>query len=165
MNIYWKNKLVVGTIIIILLGAVFLFTNMFLIRIPVNDKNVVFQNKENNCGPAALKMIFNHYKIISTLPEIEAEVKLSEMGTSMFALKKMAELKGFHAEGWRLTLNDFLKITFPAILFVNGDHFIVADSVLNDTLYYRDPTNGKCKLKTNSLLKIWNGETLVIKHI
>jgi ABC-type bacteriocin/lantibiotic exporter with double-glycine peptidase domain len=129
----------------------------------VGSKDVVTQTKLNNCGPSALKMIFDYYHIPSSLEEIEQGVKLSKKGSSMLALKEMAELKGLKAEGWNLTLEDFLKCSFPVILFVNGNHYVVADSVLSDTLFLRDPSLGKLGLRVYNLLQIWKGETLVFK--
>lgn len=128
------------------------------------NNDVVQNNMENKCGPIALKMIFDYYKISSTLPEIEAKVGLSKKGTCMLALKEMAELKGLHVEGWRLTLRDFLKTRLPAILFVNGDHYVVGDSVVNDTLFLRDPTLGKLMFPIKKLPQMWKGETLVFKN-
>jgi ABC-type bacteriocin/lantibiotic exporter with double-glycine peptidase domain len=130
----------------------------------IGNEGVVTQTKFNNCGPSALKMILDYYHIPSSLEEIEQGVKLSHKGSSMLALKEMAELKGLKAEGWNLTLEDFLKSSFPAVLFVNGNHFIVADSVLSDTLYLRDPSLGKIGLRVSNLPHIWKGETLVFKY-
>ena len=123
----------------------------------------VFQMKENNCGPIALKMIFDQYNIPSSLPEIETRTNVNDMGASMLDLKEMAESKGLHAEGWRLSLDDLLKAKFPLILFVNGDHYIVADSIRSDTLYVRDPSLGKLKLQMNKLSEKWKGESLIFR--
>ena len=125
------------------------------------NKEIFLQSRENNCGPVTLKMIFDHYKIPSTLNEIESHVTSNKMGTSMLALKEMSEWKGLHAEGWRLTEEDLFKTTFPVILFVNGNHYVVADSVLSDTLFFRDPIFGKLRMRLNRLPEKWNGETLI----
>jgi ABC-type bacteriocin/lantibiotic exporter with double-glycine peptidase domain len=129
----------------------------------LNNKNEFYKNIENKCGPIALKMIFDHYKIPSTLSEIETKVGLGKKGTSMLALKEMSDSKGLYAEGWRLTLEDFLKTSFPVIIFVNGDHYVVADSVLSDRLFIRDPTLGRLTLSIKVLPKMWKGETLVFQ--
>jgi ABC-type bacteriocin/lantibiotic exporter with double-glycine peptidase domain len=128
---------------------------------PSENEEIILQNKENNCGPITLKMIFEHYKIPSTLNEIESNIKVTHRGTSMLALKEMSELKGLHAEGWRLTVDDLSKTTFPVILFVNGNHYVVADSVLCDKVFLRDPTLGKLTFSIKNLLQMWKGETLV----
>ncbi|MEW6060452.1 MAG: cysteine peptidase family C39 domain-containing protein [Bacteroidota bacterium] len=124
---------------------------------------VLLQTKRNNCGPTALKMIFDYYNIPTSLDEIETNVGLTEKGTSMLALKKMAELKGLNAEGWRLTLEDFLTKQFPMLLFVHNDHYIVADSVRNGEIFIRDPALGRLRMNKKTLPSIWNGETLIFK--
>lgn len=125
---------------------------------------VLLQTKRNHCGPTALKMIFDYYHIPALLDEIETQVGLTEQGTSMLALKEMAELKGLKAEGWRLTLEDFLKQQFPVLLFVHGDHYVIADSVKNNEVFIRDPAIGRLKMNTKKLPSIWNGETLIFQH-
>ncbi len=128
----------------------------------LGSQGVVLQDKRNNCGPAALKMVFDHYGIPATLEEIERNIGLTEKGSSMLALKEMAELKGLKAEGWRYTLEDFLKAPKPAIVFVHEDHFAVVDSVTeNQEIVMRDPALGTLKLAAKRLPRIWNGETLV----
>jgi predicted double-glycine peptidase len=130
----------------------------------LGNEGVVLQTKRNNCGPSALKMIFNHYQVPYSLQEIDEKVGLTEIGSSMLALKEMAELKGLKAEGWRLTLEDFLRSAFPSILFVNKDHFVVADSISSDgDIYLRDPAMGRLRIAKQKLYKIWDGETLIFK--
>jgi ABC-type bacteriocin/lantibiotic exporter with double-glycine peptidase domain len=132
----------------------------------IGSENVVMQTNHNNCGPCALKMIFNHYNISSSLKEIERGIKLTEKGSSMLALKEMAELKGLKAEGWRFTLEDFLRSSFPSILYVNKDHYVVADSVsIDGNVYVCDPAIGRLRIAKEKLSEIWEGETLVFKKI
>jgi ABC-type bacteriocin/lantibiotic exporter with double-glycine peptidase domain len=129
----------------------------------LGSDDVVLQTKRNTCGLSALKMVFDHYHIACSLLELEYGVHLSKEGSSMLALKEMAELKGLQAEGWRLTLDDLLTKPFPAILFVYGDHYIVIDSAHGDEVFIRDPAIGSLKFEKQKLLKIWSGETLILK--
>lgn len=126
---------------------------------------VTLQTKQNNCGPAALKMIFDRYNISVTIDEIDQNIALTEKGSSMLALKEMAELKGLKAEGWKLTLEDFLTQQFPVLLFVHNNHFIVVDSVSNNEIFVRDPAIGRLKINKKKLQNIWNGETLILIKI
>jgi len=125
------------------------------------EGGVLIQTRSNNCGPTALQMIFDYYKIPSTVGEIERNVRMTENGATMLGLKHMAEFKGLHAEGWRLTLNDFAKSSFPLLLFVRNDHFVVADSIRNHIVFVRDPAIGKVRIPEGKLHKIWQGEALV----
>ncbi len=123
---------------------------------------VVMQSSYNDCGPAALQMIFDRYGIPSTFGEIKQTVRLEGNGATMFSLKRMAEEKGLHAEGWLLTLGDLATASFPLVLFVHDDHFIVADSIYDSIIYLRDPAIGKIKIPAINLTRIWRGETLII---
>ena len=151
----------------ILLAAIFLPPKRISIFRPNGDSSerdeIRWQNKNSNCGPIALKMILDYYAVPSTLLEIETRVKLNSRGATMLAMKETAERKGLHAEGWRLTLRDLANIHFPVILFVNGDHYIVADSLFGETLFARDPSFGKIEVPLTRLSDHWKGETLIFK--
>ncbi len=125
------------------------------------QEGVLMQTSYNDCGPASLQMIFDHYNIPCTLGEIERDVRLTGSGTTMLALKQMSELKGLHTEGWRLTLEDFFTASFPLLLFVHNDHFVVADSICDHMIFLRDPAIGRVKIRATDLPKIWRGEALV----
>jgi ABC-type bacteriocin/lantibiotic exporter with double-glycine peptidase domain len=143
----------VGTLSQWRLGAKFLGT-----------EGVVMQDKRNNCGPAALKMILDAHGIRSELEEIEQSIHLTAKGSSMLSLKKYAEAKGLKAEGWRLTLEAFLKAPKPMIVFIEGDHFAVVDSTTQEgEVVLRDPARGRLKLPVGKMKEIWNGETLVFQ--
>lgn len=130
----------------------------------LGQDGVVLQDKRSNCGPAALKMVFDYYEIPSTMREIERHVGLTQHGTNMLALKETAELKGLHAEGWRYALEDFLKAPLPAIVFVHNDHFAVVDSITGDGLIImRDPALGKLKIRKEGFTRSWSGETLIFR--
>lgn len=130
----------------------------------LGNQGVRFQTGINDCGPASLQMIFDYYRIPSTIQEIEQTIGLNEKGSTMLALKEMSELKGLHAEGWRLTPKDFSNILFPALLFIHNDHYVVVDSIWNDNVFVRDPAVGRLKIPKGKLTQIWKGEILLFKR-
>ncbi len=126
-------------------------------------EGVILQDKFNNCGPAAMKMVLMQFGIKTSLADIERLAGTDARGTSMLGLKQMAESCGLRAEGWRFVWEDFRKIDLPAILFVNGDHYVTAlEFIGKDTLILADPAIGKLKICQRNLKKIWKGETLVL---
>ena len=171
-----KKRAIIG--LILFLGIMSLFL-IFIITISVVDLNnkvtarwygaeylgsdgVILQDKRQNCGPAALLMVFEHFQIESSVTEIEEISGMTEIGTSMLGLKKVAETKGLQAEGWHYTREDFLSAPKPALLFVRGDHFVIADSIsINNSVYIRDPARGRYRISLNGLHRIWKGETLI----
>lgn len=128
----------------------------------LGKEGVLLQDKRNNCGITALKMIFDYYEIPSALDELEKNIGLSNKGSNMFALKKIAERKGLLTEGWKYSIDDFLHAPKPALIFLYGNHFAVVDSVTSDGwIVMRDPAIGKIKVQKENLDKIWDGETLI----
>jgi ABC-type bacteriocin/lantibiotic exporter with double-glycine peptidase domain len=106
-------------------------------------------------------MVYDAYGIEVSESEIEHSVEMTPRGTTMLALNDQAERSGLSASGWRLTMEELRRSKFPAILFVRGDHFIVADSVREENVYLRDPAIGRLKISEKSLARIWRGEALV----
>lgn len=128
-------------------------------------EGVVLQDKSNNCGPAALKMILDHYGVPASVREIERRTRLTRDGSSLFALKKTAESFGMGAEGWRMKLEDLVKRRFPLIIFVEGRHFVVVDSVNRSGCFFvRDPAIGRLRISSRKLGDIWKGETLIFSE-
>ena len=152
-------------LIFILLAA---GVNAFLLSLPPsplpgnpNNDTVILQSSSNDCGPAALQMIFEHFGIQTSREEIDTEVHPGEEGTPMLRLMKMAEKKGLRTAGWRLTFDDLAKRNAPAILFIRKRHFVVVDSVRSDRVFMRDPGNGRMIYSKSQLLRVWKGEALI----
>ena len=95
---------------------------------------------------------------------MERRLVVSGPGSSMLALKKMAESFGFRATGWRLTQYALENCHFPVILFVHQDHFVVADSISSQQIYLRDPAIGRVRIPIKELSRIWKGELLLVEE-
>jgi predicted double-glycine peptidase len=152
-------------------GTVLVFSSSDLLKqvsaksmgaVYLGSDGVELQRKRNDCGPASLKMIFDHVAIPALLGELTEELALTQRGTSMLALKEAAERRGLHAEGWRLTTRDLVRVPGPAVLLIHGDHFVVMDSVSTEhEIFIRDPALGKLRMGLHRLAGVWRGETLV----
>jgi ABC-type bacteriocin/lantibiotic exporter with double-glycine peptidase domain len=127
--------------------------------------DVVLQDKDNNCGAAALKMILDHYGIRATLREIERQMRLTRGGSSMLAMKEVAKSYGVRADGWSLSREDLARKSLPSIIFIESHHYVVVDGV-DDAgwLFVRDPAIGRMKIPPEKLAKIWGGEALIFTH-
>ncbi len=121
---------------------------------------VVRQQKRSDCGPAALKMIFDHYGITgTTLAELEVATGTGPDGTSMLALKKAAEARGLAGHGLRLPVERLDDIPMPAIAHVHGDHFVVIRSA-GDELVIDDPSLGRLRMSSSTFERSWDGVLL-----
>lgn len=130
----------------------------------IDANDIIFQEGKTDCGPAALLNVFHHYKIESTLDEIEEFAATTDQGTSMLGLKEAAELKGLRAEGWKYTWGDFQSIPLPSIVFIRGNHYAVVESFGDrGSLIILDPAIGRLEMTEKKFRRIWSGETLQIK--
>ena len=121
---------------------------------------VVRQQGRSDCGPAALKMILNHYGIRgATLPELEAATGMGPDGTSLLALKRTAEQHGLAGQGLRLPVTRLRDIPMPAIAHVHGDHFVVIRSAGNE-LVIDDPSLGRLRMTSGVFERSWDGVVL-----
>lgn len=124
--------------------------------------SVVFQDKANNCGAAALKMMLEHFGCTMSLRDVERKLVLSPRGTSMERLREIADEVGVQLSGWKLRREDLGQIRFPIIMFLKKNHFVVADSLdASGYLFVRDPAIGSIRMSQHTLPGIWGGEALV----
>jgi ABC-type bacteriocin/lantibiotic exporter with double-glycine peptidase domain len=127
-------------------------------------KGVSLQNRTMNCGPSALKMVLDSLGVKRTLAEIEGAITIDERGSSLFDLMTYAQNQGLRAEAWQLNGDNLQDKPLPAIVFVDGDHFVVLDRITpQGQIQLRDPAIGQLRMSKDAFEKIWNGETLLIK--
>ncbi len=131
---------------------------------PVQGGNIIRQAGKSDCGPAALMNVFKHYGIKASFKEIETIAGINAEGTSMLGLKRMAELKGLNARGWKYIWSDFLEARKPVIAFVRGNHYVVIEKANEDYVQMIDPAIGRLKMKSKKFKRIWQGETLQIER-
>jgi len=127
-------------------------------------EGVLFQRSTMDCGPAALKMVLDHFGIQSSLDELSSLSHQTTRGTSMLTLKEIAESKGLRVEGWHFAFNDFQTAPLPALVWVHRGHFMVVTHISADgRVDALDPSLGRLRYSRSNFQKIWDGDTLVFK--
>jgi ABC-type bacteriocin/lantibiotic exporter with double-glycine peptidase domain len=120
------------------------------------------QRSSSDCGAAALWMLFDHFGISVNYEDLIGQLGVMPRGTTMLSLKQLAETRGLLCEGWRLAPDDLRHIPFPAILLVQGNHYVVLDSFTpRGDFVVRDPARGKLQISRQGLESIWGGEILL----
>jgi len=126
--------------------------------------SVILQQAENDCGIASLDMIFKHFRIQPPERSHDSLKTNAANGLSMLMLQEISQAAGLKAEGWRYTFQDFAKCQKPAIVFLRGNHFAVADSTSEvGIVYLRDPARGSIEINRSQFERIWDGRTLVFQ--
>ncbi len=124
------------------------------------EGEIVRQQSRSDCGPAALKMILDHWDIDGgTLAELEIATGAGPDGTSLLALKRAAEERGLTGRGLRLPVHRLRDIPLPAIAHVHGDHFVVVRSA-GDELVIDDPSLGRLRMSPRAFARAWDGIVL-----
>jgi ABC-type bacteriocin/lantibiotic exporter with double-glycine peptidase domain len=84
----------------------------------------------------------------------------------MLGLKRAVEAHGLRASAWRLAPQDLRKVPLPAVAFVEGDHFVVVESVtLDGRVNVLDPARGRLRYPPEAFNQHWLGQTLVFGEI
>jgi len=113
------------------------------------------------CGAVALQMVFASYRIDCSLADIIDDIHPTSRGATMLSLKRAAESRGLKASGWKLMFDNLTGVTMPVIALVNGNHYIVVDSVSAEGHVCIRDAGGERRLTGDEFLLSWKGETLV----
>ena len=131
-------------------------------RIAMGEAGVVRQSRRNTCGPAALAMLLTHQGRPTTERELEQRMAPGPEGVTLSTLLETSARLGVPLEAWRLHLDTLSEIRTPAILWLDGDHFVVFDSVTAAGAHLRDPSAGRVIVPIDRLRMRWDGTTALV---
>lgn len=98
----------------------------------------------------------------TTEAELERTTRLTPEGATLTSLLEAAADRGVRLEAWRLRTDTLALIRPPAILWVDGDHFVVFDSLSGDTAFLRDPSAGRVAEPLARLRGRWDGTAALV---
>lgn len=138
-------------------------------------EGVVRQQYDFSCGSAAVATLLTyHYE----RPTTEADVfesmirngdrdKIETYGFSMLDMKNYLESKGLNADGFEISLDDFIRIGVPAITLVNTGgykHFVVVKGMDADNVLVGDPAAGTVVVPKEAFETLWNNKVLGVRN-
>ncbi|MFO7648845.1 C39 family peptidase [Halomonas campaniensis] len=134
-------------------------------------KRVVPQQYDFSCGSASVATLLTyHYE----RPTSEAEVfewmiragdpeQIQRHGFSMLDMKRYLDHRGLDSDGFRISLDDFIRIGVPAITMVNTGgyrHFVVVKGIDSQHVLVGDPAAGTLVVPRDHFETLWNGSVL-----
>ena len=135
----------------------------------LRDKNLVKQRFDYSCGAAALATVL-HYgfgekvtereilaQLFNLLTEEEKEVARNK-GFSLLHLQRVAQARGYKAQGFRLDAQYLPRLGGPVIVFIEPrgyKHFAVLRGVRGDRVYLADPSRGNVRMPAYTFLEGW----------
>lgn len=138
----------------------------------LRDENLVVQRFDYSCGSAALATLMRYGyghevgerdildAVFEALSGDEAALRKDE-GLSLLDLQRVAEARGFRAQGFKLLPENLPKLKGPVIVFISPrgyDHFAVLRGVRGSRVYLADPSRGNLRLPAYRFLDDWLGD-------
>ncbi len=138
----------------------------------LRDENLVVQRFDYSCGAAALATILR-YGCGDEVTEREILVQLFDLlsedeeglrrkkGFSLLDLQRVAQARGYKAQGFRLEPQYLPKLGGPVIVFIEPrgyKHFAVLRGVRGDRVYLADPSRGNLRQPAYRFLDSWLGD-------
>lgn len=132
---------------------------------------VIKQEYDFSCGSAAVATLLTyHYQrntseaeVFETMIRAGDAEKIQRHGFSMLDMKRYLDGSGLNADGFRISLDDFIRIGIPAITMVNTGgykHFVVVKGIDADNILVGDPAAGTLVVPREQFEQLWSGMVL-----
>jgi predicted double-glycine peptidase len=135
----------------------------------LRDYGLVKQRFDYSCGAAALATILR-YGFGEKVTEREILVQLFDLlsdeqkktsrkeGFSLLDLQRVAQARGYKAQGFRLEPKYLARLGGPVIVFIEPrgyKHFAVLRGIRADRIYLADPSRGNIRMPVHRFLASW----------
>jgi uncharacterized protein len=143
----------------------------------LRDQNVIKQEKDYSCGSAALATLLIYYfgektseeailgMLFDGLTEEEKKSKTLK-GFSLLDLKKVAERMGYRAAGFKLSVDQLMRLSAPVIVFVEPQgykHFAVLRGMSGwRRVLLADPSRGNLRMSLERFTDEYRGVVFVL---
>lgn len=115
-----------------------------------------YQMDSHDCGPSCLKMIAKYYGKYYSLQYLRDKCGITKEGVSLLNLSIGAEAIGLRTLSVKCNLDDLIeKVPLPAVVFWNGNHFVVVYHTTAKHIYVADPMKGYIKYTHKEFCKGW----------
>ncbi len=126
---------------------------------------IVLQSESGECGLACLAMISEHYGRAEDLVELRRRFSTSLKGATLEQLVNNASATGLASRPLRLELSELDKLSLPAILHWNLNHFVVLERIKRTLggeplLVIYDPAVGVLTIPLQTASKSFTGVAL-----
>jgi NHLM bacteriocin system ABC transporter peptidase/ATP-binding protein len=126
-----------------------------MIRVPV-----VMQMENLECGAASLTMIMAYYGKWLPLEQVRVDCGVSRDGSNAKNIMIAARNHGLKASGFRKEIKALRKVTCPAIIHWNFNHFVVLVGFKKKTVIINDPARGRVEVPNELFDKSYTGIVL-----
>ena len=133
---------------------------------PADQGDLELNVKNVECGTQSLLRVCEIFKVEATLEELNKLANLEpETGTSFLGLHQAATKLALAPKAVRLESKALAELSFPAIMHIGGNHFIVVEKIEGNTVNLYDPNSSTKRVSLNTFLRLWTGNAMVFAPI
>ncbi len=154
------------------------FTGSFLVPVQSLKEarwdTVIRQQYDFSCGSAAVATLLSHHygikvdeaEVFQAMFQAGDQAKIRAEGFSMLDMKRFLDSQGLQSDGFRMSIDQLLKIGVPGIVLVNTQgyrHFVVLRGMRDGTILLADPAIGSITVPRAQFESIWDGTVLAAR--
>lgn len=118
-----------------------------------------------DCGPLALQAVCRKLGLRSSVPDVHQNSKANSAGASLQQLTDAAKKLGLKAEGIQVDLVALKKLDCPAVVWVDGNHYLALMEIRDGRATIVDPNGGgEEEIEPADLLKRSGGILLTVRR-
>jgi len=125
---------------------------------------MVWQADEMDCGAACLAMVARAYGRRVSLAHIRGRVHTSVDGTSLAAIVEGARGIGLRARPLKASKGRLDELSLPAVVHVEGNHWVVLHRVTPKRVHLADPARGPLRIPRERFEADWSGYAALLEY-
>ena len=138
-------------------------------------KTVYKQQYDFSCGSATLAslMSFHYDDVMDEQSVFEDMYKngdqqlIQKQGFSLLDMKRYLERRGYHADGFKINLDQLITANVPAVTIINNNgylHFIIIKGLNEQEVLVGDPAVGIKVMPRDIFEEMWGNRILFLIH-
>jgi len=124
---------------------------------------VFLQSEAAECGLASVGMVASYWGKEYDLPALRRRFPITLQGASLNDLIRVSKKLGLATRALKVDLGALQKISLPAILHWEFNHFVVLSKIGKNYVTINDPAVGKRKILLSELSKSFTGVVLELR--
>lgn len=121
---------------------------------------IVMQMEALECGAASLSMVLAYFGKWLPLEKVRLDCGVSRDGSTAKNILRAARAYGLKASGYRMNIASLQRISFPAIIHWNFNHFVVLNGFKKERAVLNDPAKGTIEVSMEEFDKSFTGIVL-----
>lgn len=140
----------------------------------LRESRIVHQNYDFSCGSAAVATLLTfsynqpttEREAFDTMWAVGDQEHIKKFGFSLLDMQKYLASRGYHAVGYKITLDKLRRLHIPVIALINPkgyNHFVVVRGWRNNAAIVADPTLGIRRMPAEEFKSVWNGIVFLLR--